>query len=90
MARTEKQWAEAKELQAKLAAQGILAIYGGDKKGHGFWLYPAGPEALKRWEETRGYTHLDDCGPCMQTACHRSGNPCFTMFEDAAKLIEQV
>ena len=82
MARTEKQWAEARELQTKLATQGILAVYGGDSKGHGFWLYRANPDAIARYEATRGYTHLDDV-TLIPNDGKRSGNPSFTMFQDA-------
>ena len=70
-----------------LATKGILAVYGG-RKGHGFWLYPASPETIARWNATRGYTHLDDAGPCIQNDGQRSGNPYFTMFEDAEKLAQ--
>ncbi len=71
-------------LQAQLKERGILSLYGG-KKGHGFWLYQAPPEAIERYERTRGWTHLDDC-TCIKNDGKRSGNPYFTMFSDAQRL----
>ncbi len=73
-------------LQAQLAERGILALYGGCK-GHGFWLYPATPEALARWTATRGFTSYEGCGPCIQNDGVKSGNPYFTMFDDAERLL---
>ena len=81
------------ELQAKLGKKGMLAIYGGGwapkQKGHGFWLYPASPEAIAHYNHKRGFTHLSDCGPCIQNDGKASGNPCFWLFADAERLVSQ-
>lgn len=90
IARLERE--EAAQLRARLAGHGILAIYGGGsgllQKGHGFWLYRAGPEALARYKATNGWTHLDDVTVITNDGV-RSGNPYFWMFDDAVKLLAQ-
>ena len=74
-------------LQGKLEAKGILPMYGG-RKGHGFWLYRASPEAIVRVHETGGYTHLDDV-VIIENDGKRSGNPSFHMWADAVALAEE-
>ena len=82
------QRAEAEHLMEKLAASGILAIYGGGSrgKGHGFWLYQATPEYIARYRAD-DYTDLVELPPVIQNDGKASGNPAFTMFEDAEKLV---
>ena len=81
---------EAAELTPRLEAMGILAVYGGGSrsKGHGYWLYTARPETIKRWHDTRGWTSLENA-TVIRNDGKKSGNPLFTMFEDAVKLIEE-
>ena len=82
---------EAAELTPRLEAAGYLAVYGGGSrsKGHGFWLYNAPPETIKIWHDTRGWTSLEDLA-AIRNDGKRSGNPLFTMFEDAVKLLHEM
>lgn len=82
-----------KELRLKLAKRGIFAMYGG-RKGHGFWLYNLGTHIATQltenfypdqfWNVCNGLEQ----NPIIKNDGKRSGNPCFWMFSDAAKLTE--
>ena len=80
---------EAAELTPQLETAGILAVYGGGSrsKGHGFWLYTASPETIKRFSDTRGWSSLE-AATVIRNDGKKSGNPLFTMFEDAEKLVK--
>ncbi len=73
-----------KSLQVALAEKGILAIYGG-RKGHGFWLYQTTPEAITEYFAKHGWCDIP--GTTIKNDGKHSGNPHFTMFSDAAKLV---
>ena len=81
---------EVAELTPRLEAAGILAVYGGGSrsKGHGFWLYTASAETIKRWGAFHGWSSLKNA-TVIRNDGKKSGNPLFTMFEDAVKLIEE-
>lgn len=82
-----------KELRIKLAKRGIFAMYGG-KKGHGFWLYKVGAHiALQLTHSFQASQFWNVCDameetPIIKNDGKRSGNPCFWIFKDAAKLAE--
>ena len=77
------------EVHDAFIKKGHIAIYGGGtkSKGHGFWIYPAPAEAIQRYKETRGWTHMDDFLPAIQNDGKLSGNPFFWMMPEARKLL---
>lgn len=77
-------------LMDQLAKVGILAVYGGGSrsKGFGFWLYRASPETIARFRATGGWTSLEDT-TVIRNDGKNSGNPFFTMFADAAKMVKE-
>lgn len=86
---------EGLDLIPQLARKGILALYGGGSetpnnlraKGHGYWLYQASHEEIETYNAANGYCPIP--GENIQNDGIKSGNPHFTMFEDAEKLAEQ-
>lgn len=83
---SDAQFSEALMLIQDFAAINIIAIYGGTK-GHGFWLYPANPEAIRAWIFEG---NLDLFCPRITNDGAKSGNPYFTMFDDAKVLHHQL
>ena len=84
-------------LVIRLAAVGILGMYGGSK-GHGFWLYRgATPRADAEIRAGRGFermcTLFGDAGmECIEhpAVAPPSGNRYFWLFEETAQLVDDL
>lgn len=84
------------KLVSDLADVGIYAMYGGSSsdsrsgKGHGFWLYRAKDEAADaEIKAGRGFGLMCE-GARLENIKNngtKSGNGCFTMFDDALEIL---
>lgn len=89
----ERQRAEADSLIARFAEVGVLALWGGgsqterhqNRKGHGFWLYQATPEAIAEYNARHGYCEIP--GQAIEDDQNRSGNRYFWLMKDARELL---